>query len=558
MTTYADAIAAINNLLYTGGKGRITPEKLKEVILGLAGVLVAQETFDAMLGAADGIATLGPDAKVPSAQLPSFVDDVVEYANTGAFPATGSTGLIYVALDTNKTYRWSGSTYVEISASPGTTDALTEGATNLYFTNGRADARIAAAIGATVQAYLGYTPVNKAGDTMTGALTLSGDGANPLHAVTKQQLDAALYGLDGKESVRAASTANVDIASAPAALDGVTLAAGDRVLLKDQTAPAENGIRVFTAAGAALARAADMDAWSEVPGAFVAVEEGTANADTTWLCTANKGGTLDTSSISFTQANSPSSGVSSFNGRNGAVLPADDDYAVTQLAAIGAGTFVGNSGGAPARPVIMTVAQAKTLLNYVFADIGSKPTTLAGYGITDAGSVLLAQGTLANAATLDIVLPSGYRGFVVHLAAFRPMTDGVDLYCRFSTDGGASFDASGYNYAVQGVNDTPGALTTGSGSAAQILLSMPAANNQIGNDAAEGWYGMITLLDPANAAAWSRILFDGAYVSNYTTPQTISIRGSGQREATQNTDALRFLFSADNIADGKYALYGLL
>lgn len=57
------------------------------------------------------------DGKVPAAQLPSFVDDVLEYASTSAFPATGESGKIYVTLDTNKTYRWGGSDYVEISES---------------------------------------------------------------------------------------------------------------------------------------------------------------------------------------------------------------------------------------------------------------------------------------------------------------------------------------------------------------------------------------------------------------------------------------------------------
>ena len=62
------------------------------------------------------IATL-ESGKVPANQLPSFVDDVLEFANLAAFPATGETGKIYVALDTNKTYRWSGSQYTEISPS---------------------------------------------------------------------------------------------------------------------------------------------------------------------------------------------------------------------------------------------------------------------------------------------------------------------------------------------------------------------------------------------------------------------------------------------------------
>lgn len=57
------------------------------------------------------------DGKVPAAQLPSFVDDVLEYDALSAFPATGETGKIYVAKDTNKTYRWGGTQYVEISQS---------------------------------------------------------------------------------------------------------------------------------------------------------------------------------------------------------------------------------------------------------------------------------------------------------------------------------------------------------------------------------------------------------------------------------------------------------
>ena len=68
-------------------------------------------------GVAYGVAELDETGKVPSSQLPSYVDDVLEYTSMSAFPATGETGKIYVALDTNKTYRWSGSSYVEISPS---------------------------------------------------------------------------------------------------------------------------------------------------------------------------------------------------------------------------------------------------------------------------------------------------------------------------------------------------------------------------------------------------------------------------------------------------------
>ena len=68
-------------------------------------------------GANGGVAELDSNGKVPSSQLPSYVDDVLSYASQSAFPATGETGKIYIAEDTNKTYRWSGSAYAEISAS---------------------------------------------------------------------------------------------------------------------------------------------------------------------------------------------------------------------------------------------------------------------------------------------------------------------------------------------------------------------------------------------------------------------------------------------------------
>ena len=68
-------------------------------------------------GTADGVATLDSSGKIPTSQLPSYVSDVVEAENKEAFPSEGEASKIYVAKDTNKTYRWSGSQYVEISAS---------------------------------------------------------------------------------------------------------------------------------------------------------------------------------------------------------------------------------------------------------------------------------------------------------------------------------------------------------------------------------------------------------------------------------------------------------
>lgn len=68
-------------------------------------------------GANNGVAELDSTGKVPSSQLPSYVDDVLEYNSSSDFPLTGESGKIYIAKDTNKTYRWSGTIYIEISES---------------------------------------------------------------------------------------------------------------------------------------------------------------------------------------------------------------------------------------------------------------------------------------------------------------------------------------------------------------------------------------------------------------------------------------------------------
>jgi hypothetical protein len=80
-------------------------------------------------GAPNGVAPLNSLSKIDATYLPSYVDDVVEYANLAAFPPTGETGKIYVALDTNKIYRWSGSVYIEIS----TTDIIAINVENIRY-----------------------------------------------------------------------------------------------------------------------------------------------------------------------------------------------------------------------------------------------------------------------------------------------------------------------------------------------------------------------------------------------------------------------------------------
>ena len=132
---------------------------------------------------------------------------------------------------------------------------------------------------------------------MNVATTPSADN----HAASKAYVDSVANGLDVKDSVRAASTGNVDVTSAPSAMDGVNLASGDRILLKDQATASQNGIYVFNGTASALTRAADMDEAGEFVGAFFFVEEGTVNSDQGYVMTANGTITVGTSDIEFTK-----------------------------------------------------------------------------------------------------------------------------------------------------------------------------------------------------------------------------------------------------------------
>lgn len=128
------------------------------------------------------------------------------------------------------------------------------------------------------------------------------------NAIVEALTDARAYadsiasGVDWKPSVRAATTANITVATALNSgdvIDGVTLANGDRVLVKDQSSGSENGIYVVAASPA---RASDADASAEVTGGLaVWVNEGTTNADTGWILTTNDAITLDTTALVFTQ-----------------------------------------------------------------------------------------------------------------------------------------------------------------------------------------------------------------------------------------------------------------
>ena len=112
-----EATAGSNEALNTHIQDKSNPHQVTKEQVGLGNVTDDAQVKRSEMGMPEGVATLDATGKVPSSQLPSFVDDVIEVDSFDLLPETGETGKIYVTKDTNLTYRWSGSQYVEISAS---------------------------------------------------------------------------------------------------------------------------------------------------------------------------------------------------------------------------------------------------------------------------------------------------------------------------------------------------------------------------------------------------------------------------------------------------------
>ena len=142
--------------------------------------------------------------------------------------------------------------------------------------------------------------------TFTNLTTTTGTVLNLPVADTdianKGYVDSVAQGLNIKQACIYSTTANITLSGLGTQAGGdwpSTLTAGSRILVKNQSAPAENGI--YVAASSGWTRSADMNVWAEVPSAFTFIQEGVTLADTGWVCTANAGGTIDVTAMPWTQ-----------------------------------------------------------------------------------------------------------------------------------------------------------------------------------------------------------------------------------------------------------------
>jgi len=281
------------------------------------------------------------------------------------------------------------------------TDDVSEGSTNKYFTDERAQDAAASLFTSATHTNISVTYDDNAGTlslnatggvgslsgtanevevtnvgtaytvglpdnvTLGGNLTINGTPSNSTHAATKGYVDSVAEGLHVHAAADAATTGNIDLSTDLEngdVLDGVTLATGNRVLVKNQTNAAQNGIYVVQASGAAV-RATDFDAPAEVDGGdFIFVTGGTVNDNTGWVQTSTGVVTIGTDPIVFTQF----SGAGTYLAGNGLTLTGN--------------TFSINTG------TTVDLSTAQTLSNKTLA-----APSVSGLYLSDSGFVV--EGT---------------------------------------------------------------------------------------------------------------------------------------------------------------------
>ena len=180
----------------TNGAFTVTPSGGEAQTISIHGL--GSAAYKAV-GSANGVASLGSDGKVPASQLPSYVDDVIEAANKAALPKTGESGKIYVTLDDNKTYRWSGTAYVEISAS------IVIGTT----TGTAYDGALGAALATTVSTHTGNADIHV---TTSNKAAWNAKYDKPSGGIPKTDLASAVQTSLGKadSAVQPAAIANME------------------------------------------------------------------------------------------------------------------------------------------------------------------------------------------------------------------------------------------------------------------------------------------------------------------------------------------------------------
>lgn len=232
------------------------------------------------------------------------------------------------------------------------------------------------------------------GGTMFGPIAMNGfritgmgDPLADQDAATKAYVDSVAQGLDAKASCQLATTANITL-SGVQTVDGVVADTNDRVLVKNQTNAAENGIYLVNLFGA-WARSPDANTWNELIAAYTFVEKGATNANNGYVCTIQQGGTLGTTPVTWAQF----SGAGQIDA--GAGLTKSGNTLAVGTASSSRIVVNSDNIDLATTGVSANTYRSVTVDAYGRVTAGTNPTTLAGYGITDAYTTTQVDNALA-------------------------------------------------------------------------------------------------------------------------------------------------------------------
>lgn len=404
------------------------------------------------------------------------------------------------------------------------TDPNIDGAT---ITNSTINSSI---IGGSVPAAAYFTSISTTTGQISTLPTADNDIAN------KQYVDSVAQGLDIKAACSYTTTGNITLTGLTTQVGGdwgSTLTAGTRILVKNQAAPAENGIYAASATG--WTRTSDMNVWSEVPSAFTFIQQGVTLSDTGWVCTADPGGTINVTAMPWTQF----SGAGTYLAGNGlqivgntfsvkpngtsldassSGLKISDTYAgqtsITTLGTIATGTWAGtaiaaNHGG--------TGQTSYTTGDLLYA---SDATTLSKLNDIATGNALISGGVG--------VAPSwGKIGLTTHVTGTLPIANGGTGDGATPTAGAVAY-GTGTAYAFTAVG-TSGQVLVSNGSSAPTWATRnngdvtgPASSTDNAIARFDGTTGKIiqnsgiTIDDNANLVGARSVQFSGSIPA--TTP----------------------------------------
>lgn len=197
---------------------------------------------------------------------------------------------------------------------------------------------------------------------------------------------------------------------------------------------------------------------------------------------------------------------------------------------------------------VMEVATASEALAGTSDTVAITPSALDSV----LGIVKLATGTVSNTAIADVTMTAytAYANKMVVFKNFVPATDAAFLWLRTSTDGGSTFDATGYGYGIA-AGSSGGATGVGSVADTKILLHFGNSDNAT---ATGGISGAVKLFGTTTAQRTHVSFQSGGYNSDLSA--YFASNGQGSSGTAQDTDAVRFLFSTGNIGSGSWDLYG--